>query len=148
MSAALCIVAKWGKSGLWRVFYGSRIGMWGTRFRLVPFWPPRSTVNPQRGSNWGAITWHYNCGQTAADRAKQMLYSEVIGSRWSALYEAKSYLGRKGGNFSESAKWLTGTPTSCWTWWNAIVQKSNHWRFRISIWTLFLQSPKLWAQSC
>ena len=57
--------------------YISWIRMWGRDFDWCQFRPRRSTLTPQIG----VTTWHWNCGQTVADRAKLCIerYQEVVG---------------------------------------------------------------------
>ena len=62
--------------------YRSRIGMYGRHFDWYHFQRPRCTLTPNmEGSNWGVITWHWNCSQTAADSAKLCIerYLVVVG---------------------------------------------------------------------
>ena len=53
----------------------------GQHFDWYHFLPPRSILIPKRGLIEGATIWHWNCGQTAADRATFCIerYWEVVG---------------------------------------------------------------------
>ena len=72
LSTALCIVAK--RSRLHYSVYRSRIGMWGGDFDWYHFRPPMSTLTVQNGGRIGWFKlWHWNCGQMATDKAKNVL---------------------------------------------------------------------------
>ena len=50
-------------------------------FQLIPFSTSSAHPNLKRGANWMAIIWHWNSGQTAADRTKLCIdmYWEFVG---------------------------------------------------------------------